>query len=105
MTEVVIVLTTWPEQQEIERLSEVWLNKNLVACVNIFPKMRSIYRWNGKIQSGSEHQVLIKTTTDRINALEQSILEAHPYECPEIIYLPVTGGYNEYITWITGNTL
>jgi len=104
MTDIVVMLTTWPDQQHAEKMAEQWLEKKLVACVNVLPSMKSIYRWDGKIQSGIEHQLLLKTTVDRTEELTRSIVEAHPYECPEIIYLPVAGGYDKYMNWITGNT-
>ena len=104
MSEIVLLLTTWPDQQLAEKAAEDWLHKNLVACVNVLPSMRSIYKWDGKIQSGIEHQLLLKTTAARTEELTRAILQIHPYECPEIIYLPVSGGYNEYLNWITGNT-
>ncbi|MBC8210666.1 MAG: divalent-cation tolerance protein CutA [Gammaproteobacteria bacterium] len=104
MTDIVLMLTTWPDQESAEKMAEQWLQNNLVACVNVLPSMKSIYMWNGKIQSGTEHQLLLKTTAHCTEQLTRSIVEAHPYECPEIIYLPVAGGYDEYMNWITGNT-
>ena len=104
MTDIVLVLTTWPDETTALQAAKDLLNKNLVACVNILPKMLSIYKWDGKLQQGTEHQMLLKTTANRTKELEQAILESHPYECPELLILPVSGGYDEYLNWITGNT-
>ena len=104
MSEPVILLTTWPDEESAKQQAEIWLNKNLVACVNILPRMTSLYKWKGEMQSGTEYQLLLKTSTHRLQALQQAILEAHPYECPEILHLPLTGGYVEYLNWIKGNT-
>lgn len=104
MSEPVILLTTWPNEASAKQQAEIWLNKNLVACVNILPRMTSLYKWKGEMQSGTEYQLLLKTSTHRLQALQQAILEAHPYECPEILHLPLTGGYVEYLNWIKGNT-
>ncbi len=81
-----------------------WVNKNLVACVNILPKMLSIYKWDGEIHNSTEYQMLLKTTAKRSEQLKQVILQNHPYECPEILIMPVTGGHDDYMNWITGNT-
>ncbi len=104
MNDVVILLTTWPDQTGAEQAAENWVNKKLAACVNILPKMRSIYQWGGKLYAGDEHQVIIKTTSNKAHALQQVIIDTHPYECPEILILPVSGGYDKYLNWITGLT-
>jgi periplasmic divalent cation tolerance protein len=104
MKNIVLILTTWPDEQLAKQAAAKWLELNLVACVNILPEMTSIYRWDGEIQTGTEHQMLLKTSAHRVDELMQSIVELHPYECPEILQLPVTGGYDEYINWIKGNT-
>ena len=104
MFEPAILMTTWPDQDSAEQQAKKWLNKNLVACVNILPRMKSLYIWNGELQSGTEYQLLLKTSAHRVSELEQAILEVHPYECPEILHLPLTGGYVDYLNWIKGNT-
>lgn len=104
MSDVVILLTTWPDEESARKVAKDWLNKNLVACVNILPVMQSLYRWEGELNSGSEHQMLLKTSAHRVEALQQAIIQAHPYECPEILEIPVTGGYDPYLNWIKGNT-
>ena len=102
MSQVVLMLTTWPDKTAAEQAAKTWVNKKLAACVNILPAMLSIYHWDGKTISDNEHQLLIKTTQKNSDALKQAILEAHPYECPEILILPVNGGHQDYLNWITG---
>jgi periplasmic divalent cation tolerance protein len=104
MTNIILILTTWPDEQLAQQAARQWLELNLVACVNILPKMTSLYHWDGELQTGTEHQMLLKTSAHRIDELMQSIVELHPYECPEILQLPITGGYDKYLNWITGNT-
>jgi periplasmic divalent cation tolerance protein len=104
MTNFVLLLTTWPDEEGARLVAKDWLNKKLVACVNILPKMQSLYVWNGELKSGSEHQMLLKTSLKRVKELEQRIIEMHPYECPEILQIPVTGGFEAYLNWIKGNT-
>jgi len=104
MTDFVLLLTTWPDEAGAQQAAKKWLNKNLVACVNILPKMQSLYRWEGELNSGTEHQMILKTSSKRAKELELDIIQTHPYECPEILQIPVTGGYKEYLNWIEGNT-
>ena len=104
MSEIMLVLTTWPDAQQARKVAEGWLESGLVACVNILPQMTSLYRWEGELQAGTEHQMLLKTRTARADELERAIIEQHPYECPEILRLEVSGGYSDYLNWIKGNT-
>lgn len=98
------MLTTWPDQDSARLHAKNLLNKRLAACVNILPEMESHYVWDGEPESGKEHQMIIKTTTRQIAAVQKAIVETHPYECPEILVLPITGGFPDYLNWIKGNT-
>ncbi len=102
MSKVVLLLTTWPDKSSAEQAARHWVNKKLAACVNILPSMLSIYHWEGKLNQGSEHQLVIKTAQSKSEALKQAILKQHPYECPEILILPCNGGHQDYLNWITG---
>ncbi len=102
MYKMVLLLTTWPDKPGAEQAARHWVNKKLAACINILPSMLSIYHWDGKINSGTEHQLLIKTTAEKVSALKQAILEEHPYECPEILVLSIDDGHQDYLNWITG---
>jgi len=104
MSDIVLILTTWPDEATARQAAEDWLQQGLVACVNILPRMQSLYIWNGELTSGTEHQMLLKTSALRASALQQAIVKAHPYECPEILQLSVSDGYQDYLNWIKGNT-
>jgi periplasmic divalent cation tolerance protein len=99
-----LVLTNVPERAVAERLADLLVEKRLAACVNILAPCRSVYRWKGAVQHDEEHPLLMKTTLDRYPALEQALREAHPYELPEIIALPVEHGLAAYLEWVTGET-
>lgn len=103
-TEHVIILTTWPDQDSARLHATTLLKNRLAACINILPEMQSLYVWEGELESGKEHQMIIKTTTHQIAAVQQAIVDSHPYECPEILVVPVTGGFPDYLNWIKGNT-
>jgi periplasmic divalent cation tolerance protein len=100
MTDAIIVLCTFANQQDAERIGSAVIVERLAACVNIFPAVQSIYRWKGEIERAEETLVLIKTTRESFSALRDRIKELHPYETPEIIAVPVVEGSREYLTWI-----
>ena len=77
----------------------------LAACVNILPRVQSIYRWQGKVESASEIALFIKSTAAAYPALEAQIRALHPYEVPEIIALDITQGLPAYLNWLAEQTL
>jgi periplasmic divalent cation tolerance protein len=99
-----LVLTNLPDRAAAERLGDLLIEKQLAACVNILAPCRSVYRWQGAVQHDEEHPMLIKTTAERYQALEQAIRGNHPYELPEIIAVPVERGLPEYLQWVAAET-
>ena len=99
-----LVLTNLPDRATAEKLAEVLIQKRVAACVNILAPCRSVYRWKGAVQHDEEHPVLIKTTRERYAALEAAIREAHPYELPEIVAVPIERGLPAYLDWVTTET-
>lgn len=76
----------------------------MAACVNLLPEMTSLYHWDGKIETGQEHQLVIKTRRSLFNEVRNYIVENHPYELPEILCLPVLTGSDDYLNWIQKTT-
>lgn len=104
MSDVLLVITTLPDQATAEQLAERLLARQLAACINILPAMTSLYMWKGQLEHGQEHLLLIKTRRERYEMLEKEIRNGHPYELPEIIGVPVTAGLAGYLDWIGENT-
>ena len=104
MPETLLVITTLPDQEAAERLAEMLVETGLAACVNIGAAMTSIYRWDKQLQRGTELMLTIKTSRARYPALEQAIVDGHPYELPEVIAIPITAGLSEYLAWIEACT-
>jgi len=100
MTDVVLVLSTVPDDQRAEALARTLIDEKLAACVNLHQPMVSIYRWKGQVESAAERQLLIKTTRARLPALEARLKALHSYELPEFIVVPVDGGSQEYLSWV-----
>ena len=96
-----IVLTTCPDITVSRAIARVIVQENLAACVNILPQAESIYRWQGKIESANEHILIIKSQISAFEALQQRICDLHPYELPEIIAVPISGGSKSYLQWLS----
>ena len=100
MTDKIIILTTWPDPAGAKALAEALVTRRLAACINVLPEMTSIYAWQGKLEQGAEHQLIIKTRRHRQDEVTALIVERHPYELPEILCIPVTAGLPGYLDWI-----
>jgi periplasmic divalent cation tolerance protein len=98
-----MVITTAPDQEEAEKLAEGILNNRLASCVQM-ADIRSFFLWEGGVQKESEVVLSIKTTEARYSKLEAYIEEYHPYDVPEIIKLPITGGLPGYLNWLDSTT-
>jgi len=101
---VLLVLTNLPDRPAAEKLAQTLVGEGLAACVNILAPCRSVYRWNGVVQSEEEIPVLAKTTSERYAALEAAIRSNHPYELPEIVAVPVERGLAAYLAWVAEET-
>ncbi len=101
---VLLVLTNLPDRGAAEALARTLVERRVAACVNVLSPCRSTYRWEGKLQVDEEHPVLIKTTRERYPALEAAVREAHPYDLPELIALPVESGLPAYLEWVRAET-
>ena len=101
MTDVVLVLSTVPDDERAEALVRTLVDEQLAACVNLHAPMTSVYRWKGQIESSAERQLVIKTTRERVPALEARLKALHSYELPEFIVVPVEGGSQEYLSWVS----
>lgn len=99
-----LVVTNLPDRESAEKLAALLIERRLAACVNILAPCTSVYRWRGEIQHDEEHPLLIKTTTGRYADVEASIRANHPYELPEIIAVPITGGLPAYLRWVESET-
>lgn len=96
----ILVLTNCPDEATANALALAIVEARLAACVNVLPRVQSVYRWQGAVESASEIPLLIKSTADRYPTLEAAIRAGHPYEVPEIIALPITAGWPAYLDWV-----
>jgi periplasmic divalent cation tolerance protein len=98
--ETMVVLTTCGNEEDAGALARVLVERRLAACVNAVSNVASTYRWKGEVQRDRETLLIIKTTSHRLAAVEQTIRETSKYELPEVIALPVRSGGADYLAWI-----
>jgi periplasmic divalent cation tolerance protein len=104
MTDALVVLVTAPDPEKAAQIARALVEERLAACGNVVPGLRSIYRWEGKVQDDREALLLLKTTRARFEALRARVLALHPYQVPEVIALAVEAGSAPYLAWIAGET-
>ena len=100
MTDKRVVLSTAGSEEEARKIARYLVERQLAACVNMVPRMESIYRWQGRIESSQEWLMLIKTSADQFPALRDAIRELHSYELPECIAVAIEDGSSEYLDWL-----
>jgi periplasmic divalent cation tolerance protein len=101
MTDKRIVLTTCTSQEEAENIAHHLVEHRMAACVNVIPQIKSIYRWQGKVESAQEWLLLVKTSADKFAHVRDAIRELHSYELPECVAIPIEDGSAAYLEWIT----
>ena len=100
MTDAVICFTTTNSEKEAKKLARAIVGDKLAACVNLLPKIRSFYEWDGAIRDETEYLLIIKTTGSKVSSLSDFINHTHSYECPEFIALDIADGLPAYLQWI-----
>src|SRR5438093_9041467 len=99
MTNKLLVLSTAGSESEARKIAEALVERRLAACVNILPRIQSIYRWEGKVEHADEYLLLIKTVKERQEQVCAAVRELHSYEVPECVAIQVEGGRPEYLKW------
>jgi periplasmic divalent cation tolerance protein len=98
--EHILVLCACGSEGEAGDIATQLIERNLAACVNISSPVRSVYRWHDKLESATEWLLTIKTTQALFDDLSAAIRSIHSYEVPEIVAIPITGGFPPYLNWI-----
>jgi len=104
MSKHILVLTTVPDEQKGKEIARQLLEERLAACVTISSACKSLYWWQERISEEQEYILFIKTKASLYAELEERIRKLHPYKVPEIIALPLTKGFRNYINWIDKET-
>ena len=100
---ILLALSTFPDTEIARRISNELVSERFAACANILPCVESIYRWKEKIESGNETLVFFKVGENRQSAFQDKLRSLHPYDVPEIIFIPVASGLPAYLHWVAEN--
>jgi len=95
-----VILSTTSTLEEAQKIGKILIEKKLAACINIVPKIISIYEWEGEIQNEAEALIIVKTSKEKAEETKNAILKIHSYTMPEIIFLEPTGGSEDYKNWV-----
>ncbi len=95
-----LVLITVGKPEEAEEIARALVEEHLAACVNILPRMKSVYWWEGAVEQAEETLLLVKTMEGRLHELIRRVKQIHSYEVPEIIALGIVEGSLDYLNWI-----
>jgi len=98
-SKIVILITTGSEE-EAHRIADQLLNQRKAACVNIMPRVDSLFWWQGKLDSAQETLLVIKTKASKLKEITELVKKVHSYEVPEVIALPIVGGNEDYLKWL-----
>ncbi len=99
-----LIMSNVPDRDTAGRIARELVDIRAAACVNILPAVHSVYRWEGKIEEAAEMTLVVKSTADRYDEVENVIKRLHPYDVPEIIALPITHGLPAYLQWLAAET-
>jgi periplasmic divalent cation tolerance protein len=99
--EFIQVITTVDSREAAQKIADTLVAKHLAGCVQVIGPIVSTYRWQGDIERADEWLCLIKSSRDLYHDLERAIREAHPYEVPEILAMPIVAGAPDYLVWLS----
>ncbi|MEY3895515.1 MAG: hypothetical protein RLZZ214_1034 [Verrucomicrobiota bacterium] len=102
MSDVLVILCTFPDSEQARQIGTVLVETQLAACVNLVPAVESIYRWQGKIEMATEVLAVFKTTAAVFTEFQEKLAELHPYDVPEIIALNPEKVSETYRAWVCG---
>lgn len=104
MNPMCMVLTTAGSSDEAKKIARALVDRRLASCVNIIPRIESVYRWKEQVESAEEWLLIIKTRTQRFEEVRSAIEELHSYELPECIMLEIAEGDKAYLDWLATNS-
>ena len=96
----IVILITTPSEEEAHHIADLLLNQRKAACINILPKVDSLFWWQGKLEEAKESLLIVKTRASLLPEVIALVKGTHSYQVPEIIALPILGGNEDYLKWI-----
>jgi periplasmic divalent cation tolerance protein len=104
MAEVGVVLVTAPDEARAAAIARTLVDEGLIACANLLPHVRSIYRWEGRVVDEPEVLLVMKIDRDAFERVGERVVQLHPYDVPEVICLDVSAGHPPYLQWVLAQT-
>lgn len=104
MSNAIVAMTTTNSEREAKELASIFVKGRIAACVQIIPKIHSIYEWEGEVHDDIEYLLLIKTREELVGKLKKAIADNHSYEVPEFLVLPVIDSSEDYMQWMVDVT-
>ncbi|HCF60784.1 MAG TPA: divalent-cation tolerance protein CutA [Myxococcales bacterium] len=95
-----VVMVTAPSAEKASEIARVLVEERLAACANLVGPIRSIYRWQGKVEDEAEVLLLLKTRVEVFERLRERVVGLHEYSCPEVVALPIVRGHEPYLQWL-----
>lgn len=100
MNGVSVVLVTAPDEEQAARIGRTLVDEGLIACANLVPRLRSIYRWKGEVRDEAEVLLVLKIATARFDEVRARVVQLHPYELPEVLRFDADAGHAPYLEWV-----
>ena len=100
----VVVFVTASSEEEADKIASLLLEKRTAACVNVIPRIKSRFWWQGKLDSAQESLLIIKTRAALVPQLTDIVKKAHSHTVPEIVALPIVAGDKDYLDWVDQET-
>lgn len=104
-SKVVLAYCTFPSEDVAQVICERLVFDGTIACANIFPPMKSIYKWNGQLMKEPEWAAILKLSQAKKRALKERIRALHPYSVPALVFLDVSDGHADFLNWVYGQSL
>ncbi len=104
MSQCIEITWTTGSVDEARRICRFLVQERLVACAQIIPWVESIYMWNNQLETSQECKVVMKTQLDHFHQIKESIIDNCTYDVPEITYSVISGGHDDYLSWVTEST-
>ena len=95
-----LIYTTGDSKENLEEIAASLLEKELIACANIFPNIGSIYKWENKVENSTEIAMVLKTKKEKFREVEEEIIKLHSYDCPAILEIPISQISQTYSKWL-----
>jgi periplasmic divalent cation tolerance protein len=96
----IVIFIAVPNKKEADKIARQLIENRLAACVNIIDKIESVFRWEGRVDRAKEVLLVIKSKKSKLTNIIKLVKSMHSYEVPEIIALPLIGGYKPYLNWL-----